>query len=86
MQEDFNNQLPAATEATTELQSFCCSLRLRKWPKTISEVIEMTEKIICHAGICKDKIAFLDECENCSITEQIEHDLFAEDIKIVYMG
>ncbi len=46
----------------------------------------MTEPITCKQGKCKDKRAFLDECVDCDLIEQIEHDLTKEDIKIVYGG
>jgi hypothetical protein len=48
------------------------------------EVGNMTEPVVCHIGRCRDKRTYLDECIDCDILEQIEHDLFAEDIRAVY--
>ena len=44
----------------------------------------MTEPVVCHEGTCKDGRAFLDECIDCDLAEQIEHDLFADDMKTIY--
>jgi len=46
----------------------------------------MTEPVKCHTGRCEDRRTRLDQCLDCDIIEQIEHDLFAEDIKTVYGG
>jgi hypothetical protein len=42
----------------------------------------MTQAVICHKGKCKDlHRAFLDECVDCDIVQQIEHDLLKEQAK-----
>ena len=46
----------------------------------------MTEPVVCHLGKCKDSRTHLDECVDCDLVEQIEHDLLAEDIKTVEGG
>ncbi|MFH1054269.1 MAG: hypothetical protein V1740_07660 [Candidatus Woesearchaeota archaeon] len=41
----------------------------------------MTEPVVCHKGKCeyKDK-SFLDDCIDCSLSEQIEHDLLKKNV------
>lgn len=46
----------------------------------------MTQPIVCHENKCKNRMSHLDECLDCDIIEQIEHDLFAEDMKTIYAG
>jgi hypothetical protein len=44
------------------------------------EVVEMTEPVICHNGKCRYAYRnpeFLDECVDCDIVKQIEHDLLS---------
>ena len=41
----------------------------------------MTAQIVCHDGKCRYKEKqVLDECIDCDLPEQIEHDLLKEDI------
>jgi len=69
------------------MQPLTCQLDDRQLSSAESiEVVKMTEPVVCHAGRCKDRRAFLDECLDCDLVEQIEHDLFAEDIKSVLGG
>ena len=36
----------------------------------------MTRPIVCKTGRCKDaELEFLDECLDCTLAQQIEHDL-----------
>ena len=42
----------------------------------------MTEPITCHKGKCKyKKKQHINECINCDIVEQIEHDLLKDNIQ-----
>jgi hypothetical protein len=42
----------------------------------------MTEPVVCHKGKCSYKdTQSLDECLDCDIVEQIEHDLLSKDLK-----
>ncbi|MBW2965455.1 hypothetical protein KY363_08415 [Candidatus Woesearchaeota archaeon] len=42
----------------------------------------MTEPVVCHEGKCAyKKRDFLDECIDCDMAEQIEHDLLRKEIK-----
>ena len=42
----------------------------------------MTEPIVCRDGTCKyKKQGPLDECVDCNLAEQIEHDLLKKDLK-----
>jgi len=41
----------------------------------------MTKPVVCHKGRCGyKKKNFLDECIDCDIVEQIEHDLLKENL------
>ena len=42
----------------------------------------MTEPVICHEGKCKYKKprVSIDECIDCDLAEQIEHDLLKEEL------
>ena len=42
----------------------------------------MTEPIVCRDGKCKyKKRQFLDECIDCDVVEQIEHELLKKELK-----
>jgi len=48
----------------------------------MQEVIEMTEPVTCHKGRCrKSNQDHIDECIDCDIVEQIEHDLLRESLE-----
>lgn len=35
-------------------------------------------EVECNNGVCKEHTSFLDECLDCDIVKQIEHDLLRE--------
>lgn len=43
----------------------------------------MTKNVKCHAGKCEyvEQLEFPDECGDCDVVEQIEHDLMKKQVK-----